>query len=249
MVAQYLLLYSFQSDQNTLDTYVNYNYDQAQVVIRIASFDVGRMEEIQKELNQFLDKNIRVQNKPKAEGYAVLLGHLIPMMVNGQIRSLFVSVILVALVVGIWFRSWMAALLSILPLTSAVVAVFGLMGYFNVYLNAGTSMLSSIVVGVGIDYTIHFMYRFRLEIMGGASDLEAMHTTLRTTGQGILFNAFAVMVGFAVNMLSNFLPIYFFGWLIVVSILVCTIGAMTLLPITLMLIKPKFVYGKHLREI
>ncbi len=249
LVAQYLLLYSFQSDQNTLDSYVNYTYDQAQVVVRIASFDVTRMRKIQEKLNRFLDTNIRVQNRPQADGYAVLLAHLIPMMVNGQIRSLFMSVVLVALIVGFWFRSAMAALLSVLPLTSAVVAVFGLMGYFDVYLNAGTSMLSSIVVGVGIDYTIHFLYRFRLEVKLGATDLNAMHTTLRTTGQGILFNALAVMVGFAVNMLSNFLPIYFFGWLIVVSILVCTVGALTLLPVLIMLIRPKFVYAKQPAEV
>ncbi|MCF7801439.1 MAG: MMPL family transporter, partial [Candidatus Marinimicrobia bacterium] len=243
LVAQFLLLYSFESSEGTLDTYVDYDYYQAQVVIRISTFDVDRMVDIEKQLNRFLDENIRVDNQPQAEGYAVLIAHLIPMMVNGQIRSLFVSLFFVAVIVGIFFRSGMAALLSVLPLTTGVVSVFGLMGYFDVYLNAGTSMLSSIVVGVGIDYTIHFLYRFRLEIRQGASDLDALHTTLRTTGQGILFNAMAVMVGFSVNMLSNFLPIYFFGWLILVSILVCTIGAMTLLPGLLMQLRPKFVYG------
>jgi len=59
----------------------------------------------------------------------------------------------------------------------------------------------------------------------------------------------AVMVGFAVNMLSNFLPIYFFGWLIVVSILVCTVGAMTLLPVLIMLIRPRFVYDKSMKTL
>ncbi|MCF7796255.1 MAG: MMPL family transporter [Lentisphaeria bacterium] len=245
LVAQYLLLYSFESSEGTLDTYVDYEYYQAQVVIRISTFDVDRMVVIENKLNQFLDENIRVDNQPKAEGYAVLIAHLIPMMVNGQIRSLFVSLFFVAVIVGLFFRSGMAALFSVLPLTTGVVSVFGLMGYFDVYLNAGTSMLSSIVVGVGIDYTIHFLYRFRLEIRQGASDLDALHTTLKTTGQGILFNALAVMVGFSVNMLSNFLPIYFFGWLILVSILVCTIGAMTLLPGLIMQIRPKFVYGER----
>ncbi|OIO61696.1 MAG: hypothetical protein AUJ47_09090 [Candidatus Marinimicrobia bacterium CG1_02_48_14] len=249
LVAQYLLLYSFQSSDGTLDTYVDYDYRQAQLVVRISTFDVDRMRVLQTRLNDFIAANIHVENQPKAEGYAVLIAHLIPMMVNGQIRSLFVSLFFVALIIGVFFRSGLAALLSVLPLTTAIVTVFGLMGYFDVYLNAGTSMLSSIVVGVGIDYTIHFLYRFRVEIQGGASDLDAMHTTLKTTGQGILFNAMAVMVGFAVNMLSNFLPIYFFGWLIVVSILVCTVGAMTLLPVLIMLIRPRFVYDKSMKTL
>lgn len=249
LVAQYLLLYSFQSSDGTLDTYVDYDYQQAQLVIRISTFDVDRMRVLQTRLNEFIAANIHVENQPKAEGYAVLMAHLIPLMVNGQIRSLFVSLFFVALIIGVFFRSGLAALLSVLPLTTAIVSVFGMMGYFDVYLNAGTSMLSSIVVGVGIDYTIHFLYRFRVEIQGGASDLDAMHATLKTTGQGILFNALAVMVGFAVNMLSNFLPIYFFGWLIVVSILVCTIGSMTLLPVLVMLIRPRFVYGHEMKTL
>ncbi|NQV14295.1 MMPL family transporter, partial [bacterium] len=101
----------------------------------------------------------------------------------------------------------------------------------------------SIMIGIGIDYTIHFLFRFRSEIRKGLSDQEATIKSLSTTGQGIIINGFSVIMGFAVCMLSTFIPIFFFGWLIAVSIFMCLISALTLLPIVLILTRPKFIYG------
>jgi len=244
LISQYLLLYSWESSDSYLDSYVDYEYQQAQIVIRMNTLDVYEMVDIQQDLNQFLDQQIHVANHPKSEGYAVLLGNLMPMMVKGQTRSLILSVFLAAMVTGLVFRSFAAALISAMPLAFAITGVFGLMGYTGVYLNTATSMLSSIMIGIGIDYTIHFLFRFRTEIRAGLSDEAAIVKTLSTTGQGIIINGFSVMVGFAVCMLSTFIPIYFFGWLIAVSIFMCLVAALTLLPVVLILTRPKFIYGK-----
>ena len=244
LVSQYLLLYSWESSDGYLDSYVDYDYRTAQIVIRLNTMDVYYMVDLQEELNQFLNQNIRVDNKPKSEGYAVLLGNLMPMMVKGQIRSLVLSVILAALVTGLVFRSLSAALISAMPLAFAITGVFGLMGYLGIYLNTATSMLSSIMIGIGIDYTIHFLFRFRTEIRKGLSDEDAIVKTLSTTGQGIIINGFSVMMGFAVCMMSTFIPIFFFGWLISVSIFMCLIAALTLLPLVLILTRPKFIFNR-----
>jgi len=243
LISQYLLLYSWESSNGYLDAYVDYEYQEAQIVIRVNTMDVYHMVQIQKDLDTFLNENIRVANQPKSEGYAVLLGNLMPMMVKGQTRSLILSVILAALVTGMVFRSLAAALISAIPLSFAIAGVFGIMGYLGVYLNTATSMLSSIMIGIGIDYTIHFLFRFKTEIRNGLSDEEAIIKTLSTTGQGIIINGFSVMMGFAVCMLSTFIPIFFFGWLISVSIFMCLIAALTLLPVVLVLTRPKFIYS------
>ncbi|MCF6238439.1 MAG: MMPL family transporter, partial [Candidatus Marinimicrobia bacterium] len=243
LVSQYLLLYSWESSDGYLDAYVDYEYGMAQIVVRMNTMDVYHMVDIQRDLDIYLDENISVDNQPKSEGYAVLLGNLMPMMVKGQTRSLILSVVLAALVTGLVFRSLAAALISAMPLAFAIAGVFGLMGYSGVYLNTATSMLSSIMIGIGIDYTIHFLFRFRTEIHHGLNDEEAIIKTLSTTGQGIIINGFSVMVGFAVCMLSTFTPIYFFGWLISVSIFMCLVAALTLLPVVLILTRPKFIYG------
>ena len=242
LISQYLLLYSWESSNGYLDTYVDYEYHQAHIVIRINTMDVYYMVELQDALNEFMDNNIRVDNQPKSEGYAVLLGNLMPMMVKGQTRSLMLSVVLAALVTGLIFRSLAAALISAMPLAFAISGVFAIMGFVGVTLNTATSMLSSIMIGVGIDYTIHFIFRFRTEVRNGLSDEDAIVKTLSTTGQGIIINGFSVMVGFAVCMLSTFIPIFFFGWLISVSIFMCLIAALTLLPLVLVLTRPKFIF-------
>ncbi|NQV30175.1 MAG: RND family transporter [Candidatus Marinimicrobia bacterium] len=242
LISQYLLLYSWESSSGYLDSYVDFDYREAQIVIRLNTMDVYFMVDLQKELNSFLTENIHVENQPKSEGYAVLLGNLMPMMVKGQTRSLILSVIFAALVTGLVFRSLSAALISAMPLAFAIAGVFGLMGYMGIYLNTATSMLSSIMIGIGIDYTIHFLFRFRTEIRNGLSDEAAIIRTLSTTGQGIIINGFSVIMGFAVCMLSTFIPIFFFGWLIAVSIFMCLIAALTLLPVVLVLTRPKFIF-------
>jgi len=140
------------------------------------------------------------------------------------------------------FRSVIAGLLAIVPLFASIITVFGLMGYSGIELNIATAMLSSIMIGVGVDYTIHFLYRFRYEIQAGNTAHDAVIRTLTTSGKGIIYNALSVIIGFTVLMVSGFLPIYFFGFLIVFSISACLIGALTIMPALLVIIRPKFIF-------
>ena len=119
------------------------------------------------------------------------------------------------------------------------------MGYFKITLNLATAMLSSIMIGVGIDYTIHFLWRYREELHTGLGHEDAIEKTLTTTGRGIIFNAFSVIIGFVVLMLSDFQPIKFYGFLVVVSIFSCLIGALILIPSLCLVLKPKFLGPKN----
>ena len=92
-----------------------------------------------------------------------------------------------------------------------MILVFGFMAYFGIELNVATSMLTSILIGVGIDYTIHFLWHYRRYVREGMDDHEAVIQTLTTSGKGIIFNAFSVMIGFVILTISGFLPIFFFG--------------------------------------
>jgi len=141
----------------------------------------------------------------------------------------------------ILFRSITAGLISAVPLGISMILLFGLMGVFSIELNVVTAMLSSIMIGVGIDYTIHFLWRFREERRKGLESRKAVLKTLTTTGRGIVFNAFSVIVGFVVLLLSSFLPVTFFGFLVVVSIFSCLIGALVLVPSLCLVLKPKFL--------
>lgn len=111
-------------------------------------------------------------------------------------------------------------------------------------MNIVTALLSSIMIGVGIDYTIHFLWRYKEERRSGLDAVSAAKKTLTTTGRGITFNAFSVMIGFVALFFSAFLPVRFFGFLVVVSIFACLIGALVLVPALVLVWKPRFLEGK-----
>jgi predicted RND superfamily exporter protein len=174
-------------------------------------------------------------------GFGALFSEIELTVVHGQVTSLIVSLLLVALLVALLFRSLTAALLGSLPLGLALLLLFGIMGHAGIELNIVTAMLSAIMIGVGIDYTIHFLWRYKDERQLGLEPVEAVRLSLVTSGRGIVYNALSVVVGFAVLMLSAFMPVKYFGALVVLSILTCLVGALVLLPAVVVLWRPRFL--------
>jgi predicted RND superfamily exporter protein len=151
----------------------------------------------------------------------------------------------VGLLLIIIFRSLAAGIFSSFPLALAIIILFGLMGYMGIKLDIATAMLSSIMIGVGIDYTIHYLWRYRDERLKGLDYSSAIISTLTTTGRGITFNAVSVMIGFSALFFSTFVPIRLFGFLIVVSIFSCLLGALVFVPALILVWKPKFLEPKN----
>ena len=139
------------------------------------------------------------------------------------------------------FRSASAGLISAIPLAGSILMLFGLMGFLNIPLDIATALLSSVMVGVGVDYTIHFLWRYQKEIKDGRNKNDAIRITLTSTGRGIAFNALSVIIGFSILLLSSFAPIKFFGFLIIISIFGCLVGAMLIVPALILVLKPKFL--------
>jgi predicted RND superfamily exporter protein len=92
-----------------------------------------------------------------------------------------------------------------------------------------------------VDYTIHFLWRFKSERERGLMPTDAVLKTLTTTGRGISFNALSVILGFCALPFSVFLPIRIFGFLVMVSIFSCLVGAMVIVPALVLIFKPAFL--------
>jgi hypothetical protein len=114
------------------------------------------------------------------------------------------------------------------------------MGFLNIKLDLITTMLSSIMIGVGVDYTIHFLWRYREE-RRNLYKKEAVIKTQTTSGRGITFNALSVIVGFSILFVSGFLPVKFFAFLVTVSIATCLVGALVILPALVLVFEPDFL--------
>ncbi|TDO90102.1 hypothetical protein DFR79_11061 [Halanaerobium saccharolyticum] len=235
-LSQYLLLFSMSGD---LDKLIDFREENALITARIKT---NSTEEIRGVLNKIENEaqNYGDGTFPLIGGFGDLLSELVNAVVRGQITSLFLSIILVAVVVMLLFKSFTAGVYTSVPLITALVSLFSLMGFLNIKLDMITTMLSSIMIGVGVDYTIHFLWRYREE-RRNLSKKEALVETLTTSGRGITFNALSVIVGFSVLFVSGFLPVKFFAFLVTVSIATCLIGALLILPALVLVFEPDFL--------
>jgi predicted RND superfamily exporter protein len=240
-VAQYFELYSMSGDPDDFEKMVDFPYEHAMVTARLKTSSTKKLDSILGQLDELVRDDTDVK---LVGGFGAILHELAVGVVNGQILSLILAILVVGALLMLLFRSVAAGVISAIPLALSMAVLFGLMGFFKIELNVATAMLSSIMIGVGVDYTIHFLWRYREERRKGHEPPEAVKTTLATTGRGIIFNALSVVIGFAVLMSSGFMPVRFFGFLIVVSILSCLIGAMILIPALCLVLRPRFLEPK-----
>jgi len=170
-------------------------------------------------------------------------------VIKGQVASLLFAAIVVFVLLAIIFKSLKGGLIGSIPLVASILILFGFMGITGIALDAATALLSSIMIGVGVDFTIQYIWRFKFYILKGLSWAEATVASLQTIGRSIIINAAGVMAGFSALIFSGFTSIRFFGYLVLISIGSCLIGAIILIPAILMKFKPRFIEIKLSRII
>ena len=169
------------------------------------------------------------------------------LVVSGQLASLVVSLVAVFLLTSFMFHSWVAGLINIIPISLVMVFSFGLLGLLGIPLEVGKSLTASMVIGIGIDYTIHFLNKYRIKVRSGLTDPEEITAaTMATSGKAIFFNALVVTTSFLVFLTSNFRPNFYLGAMLSLNMGACLLVSMTVLPAMLNTFKPRFVYGQQL---
>ncbi len=158
-----------------------------------------------------------------------------------QTESLLITLIFVVIILSFLFRSGLVGGLAIIPIVLTILINFTVMGFGDIGLDSFTSMIASIAIGLGIDYAIHFISRFKKELEEEGDTLKALQNTLGTTGISILTNAFSVGLGFLVLLAAGGQHIRRFGGLTSLTMIVSAILTLTLLPSLFILIKPKFL--------
>ncbi|HDP99435.1 MAG TPA: hypothetical protein ENN22_09685, partial [bacterium] len=182
-----------------------------------------------------------IKMKTDQTGMPIIFKDLDQNIVTSQVLSLIFAIGLVLILLSFQFRSAVGGLISIMPIILTILFNFALMVFLNIPLDAVTVMIGSVAVGIGIDYTIHFNSRYRLEISRLENQLAALQKTLETTGKAILINALSVMMGFLALTLGSIVPMQRFGWMIALTMLTSALFALTFLPAVIMLSHAKFV--------
>jgi hypothetical protein len=132
-------------------------------------------------------------------------------------------------------------LIGSIPLSLAILINFGIMGFAGINLDMVTSLISSIAIGIGVDYTIHFMNNYHHERLLSDDLQRVTFNTYMVSGKAILVNALSVALGFFVLCFSEFVVLRYIGLLVAVVMVTSSLTAMTVLPVLLNLIKPKFI--------
>jgi predicted RND superfamily exporter protein len=175
-------------------------------------------------------------------GSALIEGSINTQIVESQLISVFISILVVFLIVAVSNRSAIAGLAGSLPLSISILINFAVMGFTGIKLNLGTAMVASLTIGIGIDYTIHFIEAYKREYRAAAGQGDFLRKAFATSGKAILINAVSVGLGFAVLSLSRFTMLGELGRLIALTMATSALVSLTVVPVLLTLIKPKFIY-------
>ena len=154
------------------------------------------------------------------------------------------SLLLVFIVTSLMFRSSVLGLCNVVPLFGAIFFNFGLMGLLGLDLNLMTMGVSSMAIGVGVDFAIHFVHRSRVSMEIAGEPREALRLTMEEAGVAILMNMVAVAGGFLTLLLASFKGVMTMGLLISLIMAFSALGALTILPLIFTGLRPKALERK-----
>ena len=220
--------------------YISVEKDEARISIRIKDSlkDLRRNDLINKinlELNTKLGLN---KDEYKLAGVLILFNNLLQSLFKSQILTLGVVILGIFLMFFILFRNITLSLIGVVPNFLAAFFILGIIGLLGIPLDMMTITIAAITIGIAVDNSIHYIYRFREEfkkINNYNKTLDRCHSTV---GIAILNTSITIVFGFSILVLSNFIPTIYFGVFTGIAMLLAMISVLTLLPKLILLYKP-----------
>lgn len=239
-IVDYLEIYSGDDDDSDgrfdeFESLVDEDFQTLNLLARLSKKErdevsTTKIKHIFGKIAEYLDTNLPEKYSFSLTGFPMMDVKLVYYVVKGQMQSLFLSLIVVGIIVILLFNHIKAGPLALIPISTAVIVNFGIMGWFNIKLDMATSVIAALTIGIGVDDTIHFLNTFRHNRARGLSVDETIEKTLAVSGKAILFTSLALIFGFSVLLTSHFIPIILFGILTAATMINTTIGALLILP-------------------
>ena len=232
-------MYSISGDPDDFSSMVDYEYKIglitafSKVMSTIEIFDY--VEKMNREVMSLEASGLDLE----FTGMIVILRDLVDMIVSSSILNIVFSLIIIGIIASIFFKRILWGLLAVVPLFSAVIINFGFMGYFGIELSHVTALLSSIIIGVGVDFSIHYISQFRRLSRTVESD-KLSREVIDDVGYPIILDAGSNM-GFGALLFSVFLPIQNIGGLMVFAMVSTSIGTLTVLAALSELLKHRLI--------
>ncbi|MFL2989782.1 MAG: RND family transporter [Candidatus Neomarinimicrobiota bacterium] len=236
-ISNLLMMYSISGDQDDLNAIVDYNY---KVGLITALSRVMSTEEIIEFVRKIEDQvyNFKYISNASITGMAIVIRDLIYLVIESSIISIFSSIILICIITSMFFKNFSWGFLSIVPLVTAVLINFGFMGIAGIHLSHVTALLSSVIIGVGVDFSIHYIYQYRRllkdKVRNGTSN-----KVINEVGYPIVLDS-ASNMSFGALLFSTFIPVQYVGGLMVFAMFSTAFGTLTLLAASVELLKNSY---------
>ena len=229
MVREYMMFIR----HSDVSGFVSEEYDRARILVRhnISSSDV--LNRATAKIQAFVDANIDPALRVEITGKSVLSNKAVEEMARSQLQSLLLVGLVIMGLVSMLFVSLRAGLIALLPNLFPVAILFAVMALVGIPLNAGTSMVAAIALGICVDDTMHVMSRFHEELKRHESRSEALVAMIRAEAVPIFATSIALAAGFAVFATSSFQPVVNFGLLSAMVILIALLATFVLTPLLL----------------
>ena len=233
-------LYSMSGDPDDFESLVDYGYETGLITTLMRNVSTREIAKFVNEIEQYIDNNISDDLKITTTGMLVVFRDLTNLLIKSSFLSIFASIILIAIVAGLFFKRLAWGLIAVIPLLSAVLLNFGLMGWVGMDFSHITAILSSVIIGVGVDFAVHYISQFR-RIYKRRKDLATISdNVIEDVGFPIILDAGSNMA-FGALLFSAFLPIQQIGGLMLLAMLATSIGTLTLMASVIELSKKKLI--------
>jgi predicted RND superfamily exporter protein len=229
LIAQYLLLYEISGDPENLWEVTDYEFRKLNITFQIKSDNSKEMNRVIDRLKEYRNKFAinDIEMNYAGSGYKALV--FTDLILEGQIKSLLMSLVIVVILLSIMFKRIGAGLIGSVPIIITSIISFGVMGLLNIPLSTTTALMSSIAIGIGIDYAVHFIDRYKINLQKTGDLALSVNETMHHSGRAILFNAVVVIVGFLVLLFSVFPPNRELGALVSLNMFTSFVGTLTIM--------------------
>jgi hypothetical protein len=232
-------MYSMSRDQDDFSSLVDYDYEVGLITALSKVMSTDDIFVYVENLDNFIDENLNSNIKTTVTGMIVVFRDLVIMVIKSSIFSIIFSLIVIGIIASVSFKRILWGVLAVIPLTSAVIINFGFMGYFGIELSHITAILSSIIIGVGVDFAIHYIAQFR-RLSRTIDKDKVSKEVIDDVGYAIILDAGSNM-GFGALVFSSFIPIQYIGGLMVFAMVSTSLGTLTVLSALAELLKNKLI--------
>ena len=223
-----------------IDPYISIEDNEARISLRIIDSQENlRRNDLIKKINYDLENELGIEkNRFKLAGVLILFNNLLQSLFKSQILTLGLVMIGIFIMFFILFRNIKLSLIGIVPNFIAAFFILGIIGMLGIPLDMMTITIAAITIGIAVDNSIHYIYRFKEEFKISKNYKKTLNTCHSTVGLAILNTSITIVFGFSILVLSNFIPTILFGIFTGLAMLLAMISVLTLLPSLLLVVKP-----------